>query len=74
MIEFWPAGRVLEELEDESHYEGVLLFAGDGANTVYGFDRGGEVIDGDWIGRNRDEVIEHGPFRRFLEGVARGQA
>ena len=73
-IEFWPVGRVLEELEGEPHYEGVVLFAGNGANMVYGFDRDGDVVEGDWIGLNRDEVIERGTFRRFVEGVARDQA
>jgi hypothetical protein len=37
-IEIWPAARVLGELESRpSHCEGVVLFAGTGANTVYGF-------------------------------------
>jgi hypothetical protein len=37
---------------------------GDGANTVYGFDRfrDGEIVEGDWIGLNRDELIAHGNF------------
>jgi hypothetical protein len=59
---------VLTELESGSHYEGVVLFAGDGANTVYGFDslRNGLVVEGDWIGLNRDEVIPHGAFVEFF--------
>src|SRR5207253_7911892 len=35
-VELWPVGRVLAELEGEPHYEGVVLFGGDGANTVFG--------------------------------------
>jgi hypothetical protein len=73
-FEFWPVGRVLEELEGGPHYEGVVLFAGDGANTVYGFNRDDNVVEGDWIGLNRDELIEHGTLIRLVEGVARGQA
>jgi hypothetical protein len=71
----WPVARVLDQLEGEAHYEGVLLFAGDGANTVFGFDRfrDGEVVEGDWIGLSREEVIEHGPFVEFLKGLVVGQ-
>jgi hypothetical protein len=74
-VEIWPVGRVLDELQSEPHYEGVVLFGGDGANTVFGFDRlhDGDVIEGDWIGLNRDEVIPHGPFTEFLEGLARAR-
>ena len=36
-IEIWPAARVLGELESRPpHCGGVVLFAGTGANTVYG--------------------------------------
>jgi hypothetical protein len=76
-LEIWPIARVLDELESgRPHYEGVMLFAGDGANTVFGFDRfrDGEVVEGDWIGLNREEVIAHGPFDEFLKGLAHGQA
>ena len=74
-LEVWPIARVLGQLEVEAHYEGVVLFAGDGGNTVFGFDRtrNGDVVEGDWIGLNRDEVIPRGPFLTFLEGLARGQ-
>jgi hypothetical protein len=74
-VEIWPVDRVLAGLESESHYAGVVLFAGDGANTVYGFDRlrGGQVVEGDWIGLSRDDVIPHGPFADFLAGLARTQ-
>jgi hypothetical protein len=37
-IEFWPVERFGAGLQSNPHYEGVVLFAGDGANTVYGFD------------------------------------
>lgn len=74
-IEIWPVNRVLTELESKTRYEGVVLFAGDGANTVYGFDglRNAQVIEGDWIGLNRDEVIPHGRFAEFLR-KSRAQA
>jgi hypothetical protein len=75
-LEIWPVARVLDELESGPRYEGVVLFAGDGANTVFGFDRlrDGEVVEGDWIGLNREEVIAHGAFAEFLRGLAHGQA
>jgi len=69
----WPVDQVLEA---HDRYEGVLLFAGDGANTVYGFDAraGGEIVEGDWIGLGRDELIRHGrSFGGFLERLARGE-
>jgi hypothetical protein len=71
-IEIWPAARVLESLSRSPHYEGVVLFAGDGANTVYGFDRfrDGQVVEGDWIGLNRDELIAHGTFADFVTALA----
>jgi hypothetical protein len=74
-LEIWPVARVLEELESAPRYEGVVLFGGDGANTVFGFDRfrDGDVVEGDWIGLNRDEVIPHGQFAEFLTAFARGQ-
>ena len=73
-LEIWPVARVLDELESGPRYEGVMLFAGDGANTVFGFDRfrDGEVVEGDWIGLNRDEVVAHGAFGEFLRGLAYG--
>jgi hypothetical protein len=76
-IEIWPVERVLEQLESPPHYEGVVLFAGDGANTVFGFDRfrDGQIVEGDWIGLNRDELIPHGAtFTDFLRSLATGQA
>ena len=32
-------------------YDDVMLFAGDGANTIYGFDArsDGEIVEGDWM-------------------------
>jgi hypothetical protein len=52
-----------------------VLFAGDGANTVYGFDRflDGHVVEGDWIGLNSDALIEHGTFADFVTGLAVAQ-
>jgi hypothetical protein len=49
-----------------------VLFAGNGANTVYGFDRfrDGDVVEGDWIGLNRDELIAHGTFADFVINLA----
>jgi hypothetical protein len=75
-VEIWPVARVLEQLESAPHYDGVVLFAGDGANTVFGFDRfrDGEVVEGDWIGLNRDELIPHGrTLTEFLRSLASGQ-
>jgi len=73
-IELWPVARVQAELESTPpHHEGIVLFAGDGANTVYGFDRfrDGEIVEGDWIGLNRDELITHGrTLADFLRSVA----
>jgi SMI1 / KNR4 family (SUKH-1) len=72
-IEFWPVERVGAELQSNPHYEGVVLFAGDGANTVYGFDRfrDGEIVEGDWIGLNRDELIAHGgSLTEFLRSIS----
>jgi hypothetical protein len=62
LIEIWPADEVLRVADGEPRYDDVLLFAGDGANTVYGFDarRGGEIVEGDWIGLDRSELIPHG--------------
>jgi hypothetical protein len=74
-LEIWPVARVLAELKSGPHYEGVVLFAGDGANTLYGFDRhrNGDVVEGDWIGLKREDVVAHGPFVEFLRALASGQ-
>ena len=74
-LEIWPIERVLDQLEREPHYEGVVLFAGDGANTIYGFDRfrDGHVVEGDWIGLTRDEAIDHGSFVQFLQALTGGR-
>jgi hypothetical protein len=72
-VEIWPVERVEAELESNFPYEGVVLFAGDGANTVYGFDRrrDGEIVEGDWIGMNRDETIPHGrTLTEFLRSIS----
>src|SRR4051794_32059718 len=51
-LELWPVVRVLDALEEPPVYEGVVLFAGNGANAVYGFDRfrDGQIVEGDLIG------------------------
>ena len=75
-LQVWPVARILEQLESPPHYEGVVLFAGDGANTVFGFDRfrDSQIVEGDWIGLNRDELIVHGTtFTDFLRSLATGQ-
>ncbi len=61
-IEIWPVERVGDDPDASPHYQGVVLFAGNGANTIYGFDRfrDGEIVEGDWIGLSRDELIRHG--------------
>jgi hypothetical protein len=62
-IEIWPVDRVLEAAErDGVPYEDFIAFAGDGANTVYGFDltAQGGIVEGDWIGLGRDQVIPRG--------------
>lgn len=73
-LELWSVDEIEEAAEaPEPRYEGVLLFAGDGGNKIYGFDstRGSEIIEGDWIGLGRDEVISHGPtFVSFLQRIA----
>jgi hypothetical protein len=72
-IEFWSVERVEAELQSNPHYEGVALFAGDGANTVYGFDgfRDGEIVEGDRIGLNRNELIAHGKsLTEFLRSIS----
>jgi len=72
-LELWPASRVIAELASEPRYEGVALFAGDGANTVYGFDdfRNGAVVEGDWIGLARTELIPRGKtFTDFLRSLS----
>jgi len=70
-IELWPVARIESVRESSPRYEGVLLFAGDGANTIYGFDgsRDGEIVEGDWIGLDREELIPHG---RTLTALLRG--
>jgi hypothetical protein len=73
-IEFWPVERVGDDPESSPRYEGVIPFAGNGANTIYGFDRfrDGEIVEGDWIGLNRDELIPHGKsLTEFLRKISR---
>jgi SMI1 / KNR4 family (SUKH-1) len=72
-IELWPVDEILDAAEGESPYDGVFLFAGDGANTIYGFDAGAnsEIVEGDWIGLSRDRLIRHGQsFGEFLKRLA----
>lgn len=71
-LELWPVSRIAAELESEPRYEGVVLFAGDGANIVYGFDsfRDGAIVEADWIGLGRDELIPHGKtLTEFLRSL-----
>ena len=72
-IEFWPLEHVGNDPESSPPYEGVVLFAGNGANTIYGFDRfrDGEIVEGDWIGLNRDQLIPHGKsLTEFLRNIS----
>jgi hypothetical protein len=74
-IEFWPVHEILDVAAREPRYEGVLLFAGSGANTIYGFDAAadGEIVEGDWIGLRQDQLIRHGiGFTQFLDALTRG--
>ena len=47
-------------------------FGDDVLYSIY-IDNDGDVVEGDWIGLNRKEVIPHGPFAEFLSGLARVQ-
>jgi cell wall assembly regulator SMI1 len=73
-LELWSVDEITETAEaPEPRYDGVLLFAGDGSNTVYGFDslRGNEIVEGDWIGLRRDELIARGrTLTDFLRRLA----
>ncbi len=72
-IELCPIDEILEAADGESPYDGVFLFAGDGANTIYGFDEhaNNEIVEGDWIGLRRDQLIRHGhSFTEFLTRLA----
>ncbi len=72
-IELWSVAEIAAATSADARYAGVLLFAGDGANTIYGFDaqRGG-IVEGDWIGLSQDELVRHGStFTGFLRGLAR---
>jgi hypothetical protein len=74
-LELWPVQEILETAVGETPYEGVLLFAGNGANAIYGFDaqREGEIVEGDWIGLRRDQLISHGrTLKEFLQSLADG--
>ena len=75
-VEIWPVAKVLEVAAIEPPvYDDFLAFAGDGANVVYGYDiaAGGGIVEGDWIGLGRDEVIPRGrTFTEFLQSLAAG--
>ena len=75
-LELWPVQEIEHVLGlGPPIYEDVVLFAGDGANVVYGFDRSrqGEIVEGDWIGLGRDELIQHGrTFVAFLRSIGHG--
>lgn len=72
-LQLWSVARIIDEAgRKPQHYQDVLLFAGNGANAIYGFDaaNASAIIEGDWIGLSRDELIEHGyTFREFLESL-----
>jgi hypothetical protein len=73
-IELWPIDEILHAAAyGDSPYECVFLFAGDGANTIYGFDAraSNEIVEGDWIGVSREQLIRHGrSFTDFLSRLA----
>lgn len=73
-LQLWTIDRICSTADaDVSPYEGVLLFAGDGANTIYGFDstNANGLIEGDWVGLGHDEVVPRGDtFVSFLESLA----
>jgi hypothetical protein len=73
-LECWSVSEIREATESpQSRYEGVLLFAANGGNTIYGFDSlsESEIVEGDWIGLSRDELVRHGrSFTEFLERLA----
>jgi len=76
-IHLWPVWRILEFAEGDEPliYDDFLAFAGDGGNTLYGFDstRGGEIVEGEYIGLARDEVIPRGDtLTELLQSVAEG--
>ena len=76
-IQLWPVWRILEFAESDERpvYDDFLAFAGDGGNTLYGFDatRGGEIVKGDFIGRRRDEVVPRGrTLKELLRRLADG--
>ncbi len=74
-VEVWDSFDVgWHASSDNQPYDDVLLFAGNGANTIYGFDaRTGGIVEGDWIGLSRDEVIPRGrTFTEFLLVIADG--
>jgi hypothetical protein len=75
-IEIWPVAKVLEVAAIQPPiYEDFLAFAGDGANVAYGYDiaAGGGIVEGDWIGLGRDEVIPRGlTFTEFRQNLAAG--
>jgi len=71
-IELWSVEEIAVAASADARYAGVLLFAGDGANTIYGFDaKRGHIVEGDWIGLSQDELVRHGSsFTGFLRGLA----
>jgi hypothetical protein len=73
-IELWPIAEILDASDGVGPYDGVFLIAGDGANTIYGFDAhaNNEIVEGDWIGLPRDLMIRHGhSFGEFLMRLQR---
>ena len=63
-LDLWPVQRILDTVARGSlPYEDVLLFAGSGGNTIYGFDSRADcsIVEGDWFGLERHELRRHGP-------------
>ncbi len=72
-LQLWPASQIIDEAQrEEQRYEDVFLFAGNGANAIYGFDAAhdNEIVEGDWIGLDRNELIPRGrTLLSFLDSL-----
>jgi hypothetical protein len=74
-LEIWDTTGVASIASDNpTRYGDLLLFAGDGANTVYGFESvTSDILEGDWIGLARDELMPRGrTLTDLLIHIARG--
>lgn len=69
-LEDWPGRH--EGLQAASHWPGLLLFGGDGANQLFGYDEGmSQYVEVDAIG-DLDRRPLGGDFREFLNTLAAG--